>query len=186
MPTPTIIRWRGLDGPGLEVLRLTRGGDGIGARSALVHAGPRPFALEYEWDLDAGWRTRSLRLRVTEDHVRESVIERAGDARWRVNGLPRPDLDGCEEVDLSPTPFCNTLALRRLDPRPGEPGTLTALYLALPDLDPTPSAQRYEWMGFVDLGANPGFRARLAVDADRLVLTYEGLFERIGDAGRPG
>lgn len=189
MTTETIIGWRGLETPSLEVLRLGRGGAGVVVRSDLVDAGARAFGLSYEWDLDPGWRTRSLRLRVSEGRAREMVIERAGDAAWRIDGEPRPDLDGCDEVDLSPTPFCNTLAIRQLGPRPGAPGELTALYLALPDLDPVPSRQRYERLGdriylFVDLGANPGFRARLEVDETGMVRRYDGLFEMLEDAGR--
>ena len=35
------------------------------------------------------------------------------------NPVADPDLEGADEPDLSVTPFCNTLALRRFGPPPG-------------------------------------------------------------------
>jgi uncharacterized protein len=61
---------------------------------------------------------------------------------------------------------------------------LTTLYVAFPELSATPSRQRYDKLGsgvfrYVDLGLFNGFEARLTVDDDGLVRTYESLFERI-------
>jgi uncharacterized protein len=178
-----IYRWRRADGRTLEVLRLMSGPRRLTVRSNLVDADEDAFSVDYQWSLDTTWRTRSLRIRVVHDVVRRMRIERTGDAQWRIDGVVRPDLDGCEEIDLSITPFCNTLALRRFGP-PGGAGELTTLYVAFPELSATPSRQRYDKLGsgvfrYVDLGLFNGFEARLTVDDDGLVRTYESLFERI-------
>ena len=179
-----LYRWRRRDGLTLEVLRL----DDIDGRprvhSWVIDASSRPFVVEYDWTLDASWRTVSLRLRLHERDIRTLTIERAGDARWRVDGAPRADLEGCQEVDLSITPFCNTLALRRFGPPPGGAGDVTALYVECPALTCVPSRQRYERRGpatflYIDLGEHRGFEAELTVDEDGLVREYAGLFERI-------
>ena len=105
-------------------------------------------------------------------------------AHWRIDGRARPDLDGCDEIDLSFTPFCNSLALRRLQ-LPLERGRdMTALYVEIPKLDVVPSRQRYERVGthsyrYIDLGQNAGFEAVLDVDGDGIVRRYEGLFEMV-------
>ena len=104
--------------------------------------------------------------------------------RAGVDRRPRPDPEGCEEIDLSMTPFCNTLALRRFGPLPGGAGELTTLYVSFPDLRISPSRQRYERLGshlfkYLDLGLSAGFEADLAVDEHGLVRHYPQLFERL-------
>jgi len=174
-------RWRRLDEPGFEVLRLTHDGGDRVVSSCLVFAGEPPFGLRYTWVLDTGWRTRTLRLEVVAAAERSIVFERNGAARWRIDGRDRPDLDGCEELDVSATPFCNALAIRRLGEQDGE---ITALYVPLPELAIQPSRQRYERRGervwrYIDLGAAKGFEADLELDDDGLVRRYEGLFEAL-------
>ena len=179
-----LYRWRRLSSPGIEVLRLETERDKVRARGEIIDAGEQPFALTYDWVLDPAWRSRRLHLHMRSSAVGELVIERIGEARWMVNGHERPDLAGCDEIDLSATPFCNALALRRFGPPPGAAGEMVALYVAFPALELTPSRQRYEQTGphefvYVDLGLYAGFRAGIVVDDDGLVRSYEGLFERI-------
>jgi uncharacterized protein len=175
-------RWRRLDGPGLEVLSLQEDADGITVRSVIVDASDNAFGMTAEWRLDSTWRSRSLVLQVTDAAAitRQLHILRIGPASWEVDGKARADLDGCAEIDVSATPFCNGLALRHLGEKPGE---LTALYVLAPDLTVQPSRQRYErlengWR-YVDLGAAKGFTAVLTFDDHLIVRDYEGLFETL-------
>ncbi|MBN8943921.1 MAG: putative glycolipid-binding domain-containing protein [Rhizobiales bacterium] len=176
-----IRRWRRLDEPGLELCRLVPTDDGLRVTSSLVHAGAEPFGLHYRWFVDRDWRTRSLYLDLEAGTRRSLAIERQGAGRWLVDGVLRADLDGCDEPDLSATPFCNTLAIRLMAGRTGE---LTTAYVAAPELTVTPSRQRYEAIGpgrwrYVDLGVAKGFEAVIAIDGDGLVSGYEGLFEAL-------
>jgi uncharacterized protein len=176
-----IKRWRRLDEWGLEVLRLKTGTEGVEVRSSVLHAGQQPFDLRYEWMLDETWRTRALSLHLRTDDDRSMTIERAGPAAWRIDATRRADLDGCDEIDVSATPFCNSLAIRHLQRRSGE---LTTAYVDVPAFSVTPSRQRYERLGpdrwrYVDLGAVAGFQAVLDLDKDGLVHRYEGLFEAL-------
>ena len=183
--TEAIYRWRRLDGLTLEVLRLHLHNDaGARASSRLVDASPEPFALDYEWELDRQWRTRRVSIRTDLPDRSALEIARVGEASWRVNGASRPDLDGCDEVDLSVTPFCNTLMIKRLALAPGSVTEASALYVSFPELTSVPSWQRYERLDattvrYVDLGAVLGFQATLTLDEDGFVRTYEDLFERV-------
>lgn len=180
----SIYRWRRSDGLTLEVLRLHSDEDGYRASSRLVDASLRPVAVEYEWHLDREWRTRRVSIRTESSDRNALLIERAGETSWRVNGASRSDLDGCDEVDLSITPFCNTLVIKRLGLDPGSVAEATTLYVAFPELTTVPSRQRYERLDattvrYVDLGAFQGFEATLTLDEDGFVRTYEGLYDRV-------
>jgi hypothetical protein len=179
-----VYRWRRIDGASLEVMRLLARADSVRARGAIVVATKDPYLAEYDWWLDANWRTKTLSIKLRQPRSRALTIERVTGGGWHINGSPAPALNECEEVDLSLTPFCNTLALRRLDLAPGGVGELVTLYVAFPALSFVPSRQRYERLGakrfrYTDLGAHQGFEAQLVVDAEGLVRTYEGLFALI-------
>ncbi len=184
-----VYRWRRIDGLTLEVLRLRVESASCRAYSSVVDASARPFSVAYEWELDREWRTRTLSVRVYEREIKTLSIERISDASWRVDGAAGGNLDGCDEIDLSISPFCNTLALRRFGPPPGDAGEITALYVSFPDLTCAPSRQRYHRLGpstfsYIDLGVHKGFEARLTVDDEGFVREYEGLFQRVEPAAQ--
>lgn len=177
---PMIRRWMRVDEPGLEVLVVEPEGDGLRASGTVVHAGEDPFGLAYVWHLDEAWRTRSLALRLSSPTPREMTIRRLPRG-WAIDGREAPSLAGCAEIDLSATPFCNTLAMCRL----AGPGELDTLYVDIPSLRVSPSRQRYETCGsrlwrYVDRGVAAGFEAMLRTDEEGFVVDYEGLFRAIG------
>jgi hypothetical protein len=82
------------------------------------------------------------------------------------------------------TPFCNTIAIRRLWRTQAPSLTLDVAYINGSTLEVARSSQRYERQApdrvrYVDLGLSRGFEADLMVDEMGLVLDYEHLFERV-------
>jgi hypothetical protein len=173
-------RWRRIDQPGLELARFDIARHGVTVSSTLVDGGKNPFSLRYIWTLDPDWRTRTLRIEHMNGDDRWLTIERTGDVSWRIDRMPAPHLEGCRELDLSATPFCNSLAVKLL----GGDGEFDAAYISATDLSVTPSRQRYErisgaYWRYHDLGVAHGFTAALEFDSDGLVARYEGLFEAL-------
>ena len=115
-------RWRRIDQVGLELARIDIEKHGVTVASTLVDGSGHPFSLRYIWTLTPQWRTRTLRIEHMNGDDRWLTIDRVGDSSWRLDNKPAPHLEGCTELDLSATPFCNTLAMRLL----GRDGALTA------------------------------------------------------------
>ena len=177
-----VVYWRRTDVEGLERLELTDTRDGVTASGTVICLEDGGFRLDHTWSLDAGWRTLHVRVAV---HGRQTQgvlrLDRAGDG-WLVDGVPRLDLDGAQEPDLSVTPFCNSLPIRRM--RADASTTLDTAFIDGPALTVARSRQRYEPLGpgrvrYVDLGLSRGFEADLTVDSAGLVVRYEHLFERV-------
>jgi hypothetical protein len=174
--------WRRVDQHGLEQLRLEVGERGITGHATIVDCGADPFVLRLAWALDAEWRSKSLRLALEKGpDIKSLRIERAATG-WLIDGAARPDLDGCDEIDVSATPLCNALAIRATGE--AQSRELTALYADAANLTVQPSRQRYERLAdrqwrYLDLGVAAGFTAILDLDEDGLVTDYEGLFARI-------
>ena len=190
--------WAPLQAPGIEHLCLGDGDGGVEADGMIVgveegHA----FRLSYEIRCDARWRVREVRA-VLLDRGGGLHLHADGEGRWTTgDGRPLPELDGCIDVDLSATPFTNTLPIRRLGLRPGGSAEIVVAWIAAPDLSVEVARQRYTRLdarpdgGCYRFEALPndrlpdGFVAELAVNGDGLVVDYPGLFRRVwaGPAG---
>lgn len=188
MMRKSVLFWRRTDVEGLERMELTIGADGVVAASSVLCVEEGGFRLDHRWRLDGGWRAQSVVVERWNAQGHGLLrLDRDGGG-WRVDGALRPDLDGAEEPDLSITPFCNTLPIRRTSETPGQSTVLDTAYIDGPALTVARSSQRYDRQGpgrlrFVDLGLSMGFEADLVVDAEGLVLRYEHLFERVMPPG---
>jgi hypothetical protein len=169
---------------GLELLSLRRGVDGVSVDSSVICATNGGYRLDHAWELTPDWRAMSLRIeRRDADGARTLTLERHGGG-WRLDGVHRPDLDDTAEPDLSATPFCNTLVMRRMAAVEGASLTVDTAYVNGDDMTVTRSTQRYDYRApglfrYVDLGVAAGFEADLHVDEERLVRHYQHLFERV-------
>jgi uncharacterized protein len=184
MSANSTVFWRRTDVEGLERLALTFEANAVRVVSTAISVEDSGFRLDHTWELTPDWRAMSLHVeRLGSDGRRFVVLERDGNA-WRVNGERRPGLDGADEPDLSITPFCNTLPIRRLLTSSQTSITVDVAYVNGKDLTVTRSRQRYDRLAprrfrYIDLGRSEGFQADLDVDDQGLVLRYEHLFERL-------
>jgi hypothetical protein len=104
---------------------------------------------------------------------RRLELVRASDGRWRVDGSPREDLEGCTDVDLGISPSTNTLPVRRLHLDVGQEASVPVAWVRFPHLQVAPGSQRYKRLDTHSWRySSEGFTARLAVDEDGLVVTY--------------
>lgn len=176
--------WRRIDAAGLELLALARVADGFHAESSVICGWNGGFRVDHAWQLTPEWRALSLRIeRRDADGRRTLLLERDGGG-WRVDGVRRADLDGAEEPDLSVTPFCNTLIVRKIPAREGASLTVDTAYVNGDDLTVARSRQRYDYkapgrLRYIDQGLFAGFEADLLVDEEGLVRHYQHLFERV-------
>ena len=184
MSRTVVVRWKDWSGEGLEHLVLHERADGIHAES-LVLTAPEDAAVaaRYRIVCDPGWRV--LRLEVSlVDEARRIELSSDGAGRWVDRaGTPRPDLAGAIDVDLSATPFTNTLPIRRLGLAAGQAEAIHVVYVRFPDLEVTIDRQRYTCLEprrrYRYESMDSDFTREIEVDQDGLVVTYPGLFRRV-------
>ena len=172
-----------VDDHGLEHLLLGEtSADGI---VVAVDEQRRPFRLGYHLRWEPSWRLREARLAVTTEGGTQSLtLEGDGNGRWRDGqGRARPELDGCVDIDIWPTPFTNTFPIRREPMAIGDKRVLVVAWVAAPALIVRPSRQAYTRIAerryrFESLDGDV-FSAELVVDDEALVIEYEGLFRRL-------
>jgi hypothetical protein len=181
------IVWEWVDRPGLEHLALDITGDGITAESLIVAAFDGvPIRLRYRISCDGAWQVREAAL--TLDGAagqRTARLERGTDGAWRVDGMARPDLAGCADIDIRATPFTNTLPIRRQAMQPQAPMRFRMAYIDVPSLaisaldqeyvrlDPATPPRRFLYRNIVT-----PFEAELALDTEGVVIDYPPVWRR--------
>ena len=186
------VMWSPWAGPGLEHLRLLQQQEDIVADGLILGVQEQtPFRLRYEIRCDLQWRVRAIQLGLLDDSSRSLHFLTDGAGNWTTeSGKALPLLKRCLDVDISATPFTNTLPIRRLALQPGSSETLSMVYFAIPQmhvevtqqrytcLEVTPAGGRYRFESLEDEVSR--FTAELPVDQDGVVLDYPGLFRRVG------
>lgn len=178
------VRWRPLEGAGLEHLTLSPSGGGVIATSVVIgEFEGTAFGARYRIECDEGWTVRSFDIETTDG--RALAMTGDGEGNWCDGaGVARPEFEGCIDIDLSVTPFTNTLPIRRLA-LGSDDGTvrLKMIYVPFDTLVPFVDGQDYTCLDAARLyryaAADRSFTADLPLDEDGLVLDYPGLFARL-------
>ena len=199
----TEAAWAAMETPGLEHVRVSSDSGGWHAGGTVITTDDGLATVRYQVQCDHGWRFRELRISVA-DASGERALEllAATDGRWRANRQPRPDLDGCIDIDINCTPLTNTLPIRRYGWAIGQARDLDVAYVSVPELSVRKVRQRYTLLTRAGAGDPAGppasgsrsasalyryesgeFRADLPVDDNALVLDYPGIWQRV--ATRP-
>lgn len=180
--------WAAWDGAGCEHLALVARPPGPYAEGTIIALaeGGAPFHAHYAVQCDAGWHVRSVQITINELPARRLELHSDGQGKWRgADDTALPALAGCIDIDISATPFTNTLPIRRLGLAVGASAAIRVAYIDMPALAVAASAQCYTRLAadrYRFEALDGAFVAELPVDGDGLVRDYPGLFRRIGEA----
>jgi hypothetical protein len=178
------VAWAPWSGPGHEHLVLREVPRGLTAHSTIegVTSEGRSFSLRYYLRTDSACRVREVELALLGTDAR-LTLRSDGAGRWTdEKGRPLPQLDNCIDVDISASPFTQTLPIRRLGFAPDSSDDVNVVYLDVPALTARRVRQRYICLGperYLFESFETGDRAELHVDATGLVLDGVGLFRRL-------
>jgi hypothetical protein len=179
-----VARWQDWDARGIEHLVLRESRREIVAESVVVaSADDAVFALRYRIRCDQSWRVRDAEISIIGE-PRTIKIVGDGKGNWSdASGKALPKLEGAIDIDLSVTPFTNTLPIRRLKLAAGKSAEIVTVYILAPALTLTTDPQRYTCLEprrrYRYESLDSDFRRDIEVDARGLVVNYPGLFHRL-------
>ncbi|QJB31284.1 putative glycolipid-binding domain-containing protein [Chitinophaga oryzae] len=142
-----------------------------------------PFSIQYEIEVTPEWKVSSFHIR--RDGLQPTALKLTSDlnGHWfDKDGNHIEAFDDCTDIDISLTPFTNTLPIRRLTFEQGERKLLQMLYIKLPEFELQKLSQYYTKMEdrlYLYENGDSGFRAELPIDENGIVKDYPGLFTRI-------
>jgi hypothetical protein len=123
----------------------------------------------------SGWvGDQNLNLELSVDPLR----------RWQVNGVDKPAVEGCIDLDLNFSPSTNLLPIRRLNLEVGARAEIKAAWLRFPSFELEPLRQVYERLDEFKYrySSHAGtFVAELTVNRMGFVTAYPQLWEIEGN-----
>ncbi|MGD8191505.1 putative glycolipid-binding domain-containing protein [Brevibacillus ginsengisoli] len=182
---PMEIVWRPSTGTGYEHLKIREKNNQILVDSIVIGRldEDQLFRLKYDLVLDQNWVTREVTMcMLGEDRFLRLTSD--GNGIWRdEKGEVVSELSGCVDIDLSCTPFTNTLPIRRLSFDLSQQREIKVVYISARDLVYKQVKQKYT---LLDSGENSSvyqyqsgnFQENITVDSNGIVLDYPNLFFR--------
>jgi hypothetical protein len=180
-----VVMWAATAWPGIEHTELRERPDAIEVDGLVVaRVDGEAVRLAYRLRCDADWTTRRLEV-IRHGAFPALVFESDGNGSWADGaGAELPQLAGCVDVDITLTPFTNTLPIRRLPWHAGQGRDLLMVYVLVPEMTYELARQRYTCLETGAEGArfryeSGSFRRDLRIDADGLVVDYPGFWQRV-------
>jgi uncharacterized protein len=174
------VVWSALRWPGLEHVSVSlRHGEMHAASRAIAVLDGVPVHVAYTLRTDRAGATRHVEITVSGRFPTLSrALQADGQGRWWGDAGPLSDLDGCLDVDISVTPYTNTMPIRRLALDVGASRDIDVAYLRVPQLSLTRARQRYLRLGCGYHYQSGDFAADLTIDDADLVIDYVNMWRR--------
>jgi hypothetical protein len=175
------VRWINWTQDATENLVLSEKPEGIFVESTIINHGEKPFTIKYSLTCESSWKVKTLNLELVE--TKEKInLESDRYGNWSNDSGIIPKLHGAIDVDITATPFTNTLPIRRLKLGEKQHAEILVVYIKIPELSVDVDLQRYTCLSrdtFLFEQINDNFAWKIETDKDGLVVTYPGLFKRI-------
>ncbi|WP_096187691.1 putative glycolipid-binding domain-containing protein [Evansella halocellulosilytica] len=177
------IIWENIENFGCEYFKMEKDEDQLIGKGTIISLEKnKPYKVMYQIFLDRNWQTRKLDIHV--DDEKKLTITSDGMGTWlNEQGEQMSQLFGAVDVDISATPFSNTLPINREKWDLGEKKDFNMVYIHVPSLETQLIPQSYT---FVSNEGNKrlfqykcrDFQSYIEIDEHGYVLKYPDLFFR--------
>jgi len=177
------IVWENKEALGCEYLRLFFEKNTIHVESTVIYLEPSsPVQIDYQIDLDSSWRTKRLNIKNRRGEILH--LTSTGEGEWfNQHGIRIDELNGAIDVDISATPFSNSLPINRFDWEPNQKREFEMVYIFIPALEIKKVKQTYT---YIERKENTrvfnyqclDFESSISVDEKGFVIDYPQLFTR--------
>ena len=177
------ILWKGIASESLEYCSIYYK-DIIMVKSSIIgHHQYLPFKMDYEIELNRDWGIQSFLIKSSLFNMDQTLtLRHNGHGKWYGEGKEWKSLEGCMDIDISVSPFTNTLPVNRLKLAIGESYGINVVYIDIPGFRISKEQQLYTRMEkntYRFTNGSGDFTADILMDDDGLAVHYPGLFERI-------
>jgi len=140
------------------------------------------YRVEYQIRTNTHWETLWVDIKYHHSNRREHLVfECEGKGHWKMNGRQAEEFDQCVDIDISLTPFTNTLPVNRLVLRHGESRKIRVIYFDILQQKVLPVFQEYTRLSNTTYkyeNVPNDFEAIITVDERGFVVDYPALFQR--------
>ena len=180
------ILWKGLDADTTENCYIS-----FFSTSIIVHSeisgwiNNKPVTVEYYIKLANNWEVQEFEVIAQRESypVKKYAMKRESNGAWTDNkGVQLAKFSRCSYIDITLTPFTNSLPINNLKLNESERKEIHVVYIDIEEEKVRVDKQRYTRLNdhlyrFENDGGN--FKAEITVDKDGFVTNYPQLFEII-------
>ncbi|MED3803563.1 putative glycolipid-binding domain-containing protein [Lysinibacillus xylanilyticus] len=178
--------WKNEEQFGCEYFNITKEEKNFSAKGTIIYVeGDESNAhiVEYKDDLDTNWFTEKLSI-IVDEHISLNLSS-DGKGNWYENdGQVIDKLKGAIDIDISATPFSNSLPINRMDWVLNQEEHFEMVYISIPSLEVKKVPQSYKYIN--NKGHMRYFKYRcydyettICVDEQGLILDYPNVFRRV-------
>jgi len=179
----TNILWMGRAYYSLENCLIDTSDTGTEVNSVIVggYEG-KIYRVEYQIRTNPHWETLWVDIKYHHSNRSEHLLfEGEGKGHWEMNSRRAEEFNQCVDIDISLTPFTNTLPINRLALRNGESRKIRVIYFNILEQKVLPVFQKYTRLSDATYkyeNIPNDFEATITVDEQGLVVDYPALFQR--------
>lgn len=175
--------WKGIVYNSIEHLQVSEGGGIYDVHSSISgFSQGKNYNVKYRAEISEDWMVMNFQIAFTVNGKVQEITGVREAGNWNINGEPDPRFADFCFIDISLSPFTNTLPINNLDMVVGQEQEIAVMYIDILNAEVTPVRQRYCKLSetiFRYENVSDDFRADIQVDEYGFVTFYPGLFERV-------
>ncbi|MCF6138296.1 putative glycolipid-binding domain-containing protein [Pseudalkalibacillus berkeleyi] len=178
------VFWEHKEQSGSEFLRISENDTNIKAEGLVLYTSKRDaYKFSYEVITDNRWFTKSIEI-INLELNEKLQLDSNCKGKWFLHNSELVEMDGIIDIDISMTPFSNTLPINRFEWEEGQERNFNVLYIDVPTLGFMKLEQQYKFKGYSEGGTRKfhykcrDYETVITVDQDGLILEYPGVFIR--------
>lgn len=177
------IVWQGKYYNTTELVTIIPGKINTVKSHIIGEANGTPLDIQYELKISNAWVIQSVLINVLSGDPFTISLEKDFEGNWHNgNGKIIPGFNLCIDIDISVTPFTNTLPINRLKIPAGHSQKIEVLYFNLPEIEFKPTKQQYTNLGngyYKYENLESGFTSVIRVNDEGFVIDYPGIWQMV-------
>jgi uncharacterized protein len=178
-----IIIWKGIRPNTTEYCSIKQEPNGIVVRGQITGLlEDRPINIYYAINLDKDYQINAVHLQCPFNNSFDVSLLHKDEKWYDLQGNHLSQYDDCDDVDISITPFTNTIPIRRLHLTLGESRKIPVIYIDPLENTLTRTLQRYTYMEnsrYRYENLTSGFVSEVITDSTGIVVEYPGIWKMI-------
>ncbi|WP_139785438.1 putative glycolipid-binding domain-containing protein [Chryseobacterium phocaeense] len=177
------IVWKGLLYKSWENCRIEKKNDAFYVESTIIgNYMNRVYNVNYILKIDKNWCIQEFEIKTEIDGQGNVVVGTKSEGQWSINGMLRAEFNEFLYIDISVTPFTNTLPINNLLLNIGQSAYIDVVYINILENEIKPAKQLYSRKKkdeYLYDNLDTEFSSSITVDQKGIVKSYPGLFELV-------
>ncbi|WP_347216489.1 putative glycolipid-binding domain-containing protein [Chryseobacterium sp.] len=177
--------WKGIAFQSLEYFNITENDKNLIVESKIIgFYEDKIYTVDYQLIIDLHWNIQEFVIESEVNTGKNKLTGKKLQNEWEINDVINPDFKEFPFIDISLTPFTNTLPINNLQLAENDSQEIKVIYIDVLNHLVKPVTQQYTKIDRNTYHYNnlqTDFKSDILVDENGLVVNYPGLFDKIAE-----